>query len=362
MGKKVRKLLNVIIRIIRRSRVLSSIVVFLFFGYFINDNDVNSEIYEAVLCFSPNSLNKKGKVPLLIKYILVYNRWVYKITFDEYYLFHFRDLSAEGKRKYVGDVERRQICLRLGTEKTREIFDNKYQTYLTFEEFYGRKVILIINPTEKELYDNFVDKCSPIIVKPLHGCSGKGIICIRPGIQRKESDVIFHDIIAQGGAVLEELIDESDPLKCFHPESVNTVRIATVCNHENATVLFAFFRMGKGSSIVDNGGSGGIFASVDVDTGIVKTCGITEKGQQYMFHPDSGKQIIGFQIPKWDEAIILVKKAALIVKEQVYIGWDLALTDNGWVVVEGNRRGQLLQQYCEEKGCRELLEQYIQMN
>ena len=59
-------------------------------------------------------------------------------------------------------------------------------------------------------------------------------------------------------------------------------------------------------------------------------------------HPDSGIDIIGFEIPRWKEAISLAKELATVVKGQRYIGWDLALTEKGWVMVEGNAMSQFV--------------------
>ena len=32
----------------------------------------------------------------------------------------------------------------------------------------------------------------------------------------------------------------------------------------------------------------------------------------------------------------------MVVKDNHYVGWDFAHTDNGWVIVEGNPRGQII--------------------
>ena len=68
---------------------------------------------------------------------------------------------------------------------------------------------------------------------------------------------------------------------------------------------------------------------------------------------------MGFAIPAWDDLLSLAEKLAKVVPEQKYVGWDFALTDNGWILVEGNTRGQFLHQYCEKKGCRKAIESVI---
>lgn len=115
--------------------------------------------------------------------------------------------------------------------------------------------------------------------------------------------------------------------------------------------------MGRGSSVVDNAGSGGIFTSVDFHTGRI-TKAVDELGNSYNEHPDTKINLIGYEIPKWQEAIELAKKLALIVPNNRYTGWDLALTKNGWCMVEGNTRAQFVFQIPEQKGFRELFNDY----
>ena len=62
--------------------------------------------------------------------------------------------------------------------------------------------------------------------------------------------------------------------------------------------------------------------------------------------------IIGQTIPRWQEAKDLVAELAKIVPDNHYTGWDLALTDMGWVLVEANRRGQFIWQIPTQVGFR----------
>jgi len=77
-----------------------------------------------------------------------------------------------------------------------------------------------------------------------------------------------------------------------------------------------------------------------------------------LHHPDTGIQIIGAQIPKWEELLALVEELVKIIPEQKYVGWDLALTTNGWCMIEGNDRAMLTGvQMCEQRGIRQLINQ-----
>ena len=80
---------------------------------------------------------------------------------------------------------------------------------------------------------------------------------------------------AKGNVVIEELIQQVDSMKKLHPNSLNTVRIPTVCSKKGITVFKPFMRMGVGDSEVDNAASGGIICPVDAQTGIVTQYGVT---------------------------------------------------------------------------------------
>lgn len=90
--------------------------------------------------------------------------------------------------------------------------------------------------------------------------------------------------------------------------------------------------------------------------GVVITDGFSENGEVYKTHPNTMFLIKGYSIPEWECAIELVKKLAMVVPEQVYVGWDLAYTDTGWIMIEGNSWGQYIVQIPLRKGIRSIIE------
>jgi len=144
----------------------------------------------------------------------------------------------------------------------------------------------------------------------------------------------------------------------FHPQSVNTIRMSVIRLNSSTIVFEPFMRIGRGDAIVDNAGAGGLIAAIDSATGTVIACG-DELGHSYERHPNTVKQIIGFVIPKWKEACELGKQLSEIVPTTRYIGWDLALTDRGWDVVEGNEMAQFLAQLVTKKGIRSKLDNIV---
>lgn len=143
------------------------------------------------------------------------------------------------------------------------------------------------------------------------------------------------------GCVVEELIIQSQELAKFHPNSVNTVRITTILYKNRTDIIYPFFRTGRGDSIVDNGGAGGIINAIEPSTGIIYASA-DEMGIHYTEHPETHYQLIGYQMPYWNEAVELAKELAQVMPDNHYCGWDLALTDQGWVLQEANDRGEFI--------------------
>ena len=72
-----------------------------------------------------------------------------------------------------------------------------------------------------------------------------------------------------------------------------------------------------------------------------------------------GMELIGWQVPCWQEAVDLVKQLAMVVPSNRYAGWDIALTDKGWCMVEGNSRGQFIWQIADHAGCKDEIDRIM---
>ncbi|MDD2229555.1 MAG: sugar-transfer associated ATP-grasp domain-containing protein, partial [Candidatus Cloacimonetes bacterium] len=99
------------------------------------------------------------------------------------------------------------------------------------------------------------------------------------------------------------------------------------------------FRMGRGEIFVDNMFSGGIAAPVDDKTGIICGPAVTidpTEDIDFDYHPISKVRITGAQLPYWKETLELISSVSEIVPGIKSVGWDVAITENGPLLVEGN--------------------------
>lgn len=284
-------------------------------------------------------------------------RWAYiryGWWFDEYFMFNFNKLSHRGKMAFVPNTQKDYFCDKVNSPEVHDLFTDKWLAYQKFSKYYCREVCQFgANGVLDSTAENFIKRHRSFIVKPLDDSFGGGCRVVS-GASVSEVETMLKDY--SSGGVLEELIVQNEAMASLHPQSVNTVRISTLKIDGQVHVIHPFFRVGRGEDVVDNAAKGGIFGVIDIDSGIVTTA-CDELGNRYVLHPDTQKPVVGFAIPRWGDALALARELAEVVPESVFTGWDLAYTDEGWVMVEGNSRGQFVCfQMATQQGFRNELE------
>ena len=77
-------------------------------------------------------------------------------------------------------------------------------------------------------------------------------------------------------------------------------------------------------------------APVNKDTGVVMQPAIDKNKNLYETHPSTGSKIKGFKFPYWEEMKEMVEEAATVIPEVGYVGWDVAFSPDGPLLVEAN--------------------------
>lgn len=269
--------------------------------------------------------------------------FAYGIQIDEYVFMDFwkTNRDSTSRRAVVSDTEQHIIRL-CANDLTHAELSDKAAAYKRLKQYYKRDGVIINGAGDREKFDAFVKKYPRFMMKRVFSSRGQGVKIITVN---GNEDAVFQDILSGGKTLLEELIVQSSDIAAFNPDSVNTARISTFLTRNGVKTPWGFFRAGRKGSFVDNGAAGGILSAIDTAHGMTVSSGCDETGHRYDKHPDSGIPINGFRFPEWEDALALVREAALSFTDIKYLSWDLAHSDKyGWVIVEVNSAGQFLQQ------------------
>jgi hypothetical protein len=300
--------------------------------------------------------DRKQELLRKMRHAMICYRW----NFEEFFLFGYENLSKEEIASFAPEFDKNIFCAKVNDEADSSVFYYKWNTYSRFKKYYRRDVVQVRSLEDLQSKDflAFIDRHHRFILKPESKSCGRGIRIINT-VSVEDAKQKLEAVYRKGDTrfVLEELVVQSEEMARLHPESVNTVRFPTFRLDDRVHVFPPYLRMGQGSSFVDNAGSGGVFGLVSLETGRVYAA-CDEMGNTYEVHPNTKEKIIGFVVPRWEEAIALAKELITVVPTVRWVGWDLALTDDGWVLIEGNERAQFVFQIPDRKGCRKEVDSF----
>ena len=290
-------------------------------------------------------------------------------TAKEYFIYRFFELSEEEQGKVFLICDSKKLREKYDTDKQFiAMLCNKEETDEFFEEYLKRQWCVNTKITQNEFIKRF-SGVSGVIYKPLGGNRGRGVESFR--INSENIADVYNEIASFPPGVVEEYIHQHPDLNRLTDASVNTLRIVTISSKTSpvtpdgryADAAYAALRIGGGHSVVDNFHSGGMTAAVDLETGIIVTDAADMEGHVFAAHPVTGTVIKGFKVPYFKEAVEMALDA--ISKNRIggYIGWDIAITDKGPVLVEVNAGpGVVLLSTpyaAEHKGMKYVMEKYL---
>ena len=173
---------------------------------------------------------------------MFFSTFYYQISIKEFFWYRFEGKTDAERRAYIGSIEHSKLCDKIGDAENRQILADKYECYIFFKEFFGRDVIKVSRQEDQAVFEEFLSEHKEFVVKPIDQSEGLGIYRITA--ENININECFQKLFADGPCVVEECIDQTYELARFHPQSVNTIRIATFNNAGAIKVLFSIFRTG----------------------------------------------------------------------------------------------------------------------
>ncbi len=275
-------------------------------------------------------ISKKTKKPVILIFLdIVYTGIKFKAGYMDYYLLKMYEMNNKEKSTYLVRGKNNELIEKLNKKSDIHLLNNKIETNKLLSKYLKRNWSYLDNKN----INKFIRNNPRFIAKPSNGQCGKGIEIIDTA-KFKNSEAILAYLKENKLDLLEEIIKQHKLLNKINSSSVNTIRIVSIYN-KKVFYVGACFRIGN-KKFVDNFESGGMTAKVDVESGIVLSPAIDKAGNVYYSHPVTKTKIEGFKIPYYKEALDLIADMAKLVPTIRYVGWDIAITESGPVLVEAN--------------------------
>ena len=151
--------------------------------------------------------------------------------------------------------------------------------------------------------------------------------------------------------IVTPTVEQAAYARAICAETTNGLRVMTFVDPDTREpfVGYALHRFGTpATQPTDNWARGGLCCHVNLDDGSLGP-GLKQPrwtGGKAVFHkrhPDSGAALEGVRIPRWRELCRSLVGAVETFPFLLYVGWDVVVTDDGFVVLEGNTNSDLLQ-------------------
>ncbi len=193
------------------------------------------------------------------------------------------------------------------------------------------------------------------VVKPAEGHRGIGVRVLR----RTADGVVDHGGGALSWRALAASLAEEEEWGAFivqprlHPHAalraqsgrdvLQTMRVVTLRDDAGAVrILLTLLRIAVGDEAVDSFRSGltrnalAVVSPEGVTTETYRLAGSGFGLEAMPVHPVTGAPTVGVSVPEWDRTRELVERSAAAFAPLRTVGWDVAPTDDGPVLVEAN--------------------------
>ena len=276
---------------------------------------------------------QSGKNRLWLFADMIYSMFRYGIGYLDYMTFGFAYIKKDKRLTFMTMDDNIAMARRLNKQDAFYIFDDKTVLYSKIRHLMGHPYVDL-----REGFDGFAafikDRESFFAKEPV-SFGGLGVKKVM--VRGRDAKEIYEELMKEKLFLAEETILQHPEMNKLCSSSVNTIRVCTVVGEKGTPhVVYAIVRIGSGDKAVDNISSGGMYTLLSKDGKITHPTFCDKTVTYYTHHPVSGFPFIGFQIPYYEQAIALCKQAAMLEPDMRYIGWDVAITEKGPVLVEGN--------------------------
>ncbi|MGM7665743.1 sugar-transfer associated ATP-grasp domain-containing protein [Microbacterium sp. A93] len=256
----------------------------------------------------------------------------HNVGFQDYIDYDFAMLTRAERATFMTHPVSNELSQKYDHPDFRWMFQDKVEFDKIFSTHLHRDWI-IVEQGNAEAVREFTQRLGTIVTKEPVGQAGTGVH--RYHAADVEDWEEFHrGLLTRGELLIEEVIRQHEDLAAVCPGTVNTTRITAFFDGEKAHILAMAQKFGRGE-VSDQMTFGGFYTMLD-ENGHAVSAGYDSHGHVYETHPDSGFPIAEFQLPHMDKVRAFIDEVARVVPQIQYVGWDIVVSPDGPVLVEGN--------------------------
>ncbi len=252
------------------------------------------------------------------------------IGYVDYLKGNYINLSNEEKKDFLTKRNYVRLVKYLNKRGYQMIFHDKVVFNRIFKDYIGRDFIDIREVGYKG-FKKFVSSKENVFAKKHNSFGGDGVKKVN--LAGEDLKVLFNQLYNNKQYLIEDTLIQNEYLDWINPKAVNNVRLVTLLKDGEAYVVFKTLRINAGGEEVIS--CHDIYMTLD-DEGNILGNVVDDECNIYKKHPVTGFKFKGAKIPHMDKALELVKSAAKLVPEMRWIGWDVAITEDGAAIIEGN--------------------------
>lgn len=277
---------------------------------------------------------KSGKNRIVILVDMIYCSIKYTAGYVDYNEFEFYLINGKERATYLTLGQSHKVTKMFNDNEALQNFIYKDRFNVMFKGFVNRDYINLKEANSEDL-KAFLDKHHQVMAKRPKDYVGRGITKIYQS-DIEDYQELYDRLVSKGQTLVEEFFKQHEVMASLSEKSVNTMRVVTFLDDTmTPRVLVVALKSGLGAD-VDNIGQGGMYTILNED-GVVERPFIDKFGNHHSVHPSTGKNLIGFQVPNFNNLMEQVKQACLLEPKVRYVGWDIAVTPQETIeIIEGN--------------------------
>ena len=311
-----------------------------------------------------HSGKKKSKLQILTDLIAWQLR---EGEFNKMYYSMGLHLAGSVQKEYIG----RKSFMRIKNNVERKLKqkagceDLNYDV-ITKDKFYANSVFIanglpcienlalisssgLIYPDGKTVdLDSILNLTFPFFIKSITLEAGEGVLFCQivnneilvNGVQKTISDL--SKILSNKKWILQKKYVSHKNLEEINSTALNSTRIFTIQNENGPDFLCAYQGFATGNATSDSWQHGSVYVGIDLENETLKESGLTSVSDKrsglLKEHPDDGIKYKDYKIPFLQEAVGLCIRAHRLLYFNFIIGWDVAITDSGPLIVEANEK------------------------